>query len=529
MSSSFAWVPPGLDNELSHLSLSEVCLHLRNYLGNFVLDDVAAIGYVNRLINDPQIQGHTEAVRLLYYSLVRTMEISPLEESVMSLVDMLKADDSIKQRLSLLKKLTPDPALRERAQRLYTANQNAQGDRLALQMLTDMPACVWAAVMLLRHDQDRGCPPGEWISKFQCLPKLAPFWNTMLFNHHALIGQHEKALELWEALAEDAQGPYSLNLAAEAYRATGEPEKAVILYMRSLKLDPLQQPIRYRLEALANPFVPERNLPDERTVNIYLYSWNKADFLEKTLLSLASTHIGNARIKVLLNGCTDDSQARVERIREEHFGDRLEIISLPVNIGAPAARNWLIAQPETLQADYTAFLDDDVDVEPDWLSSMLTVLEQHEKAGVVGCKIIAPGSLRRYQYLYRTPSVVRDDLFRISFDSPSVKFDTGLYDVIRPTANVMGCCHVFRRQALADCPTFDLRFSPSQMDDVAHDFELLLHGYEVYYCGHTSCVHHQNTGGARTPAQVGNTLGNDVKFYHKFYESREQMRQFMLS
>jgi len=42
------------------------------------------------------------------------------------------------------------------------------------------------------------------------------------------------------------------------------------------------------------------------------------------------------------------------------------IIELPVNIGAPAARNWLIARDETWQSDYIAFLDDDITMPENW-------------------------------------------------------------------------------------------------------------------------------------------------------------------
>lgn len=533
MISPFTWVSPGLHNELAHITLDEVCLHLNNYLNNFVLDDIAAIAYANRFLNDQAVNSNAQAMTLLYYCLVRAHEVAPLDDSIISLLNMLQPDDSLKEQLALLKRVAPDAEIKEKVQHHFASNQGKRGERLALQMLNELPACVWAAIALLRGDFDEGRAPGEWLTHFKCMPKLKQQWNTILFHHYALLGLYDNALEQWAMLDTPKLGSYSLNLAAEMFFATGDRAKASTLYMQSLKKDPRQGPVRYRLEALSSPFTPDTSLVENRLLNIYLYSWNKANFLENTLLGLAKTNIGNARIRVLLNGCTDDSFERVSRIKDEHFRDSLQIISLPINIGAPAARNWLIALPETAQADYTAFLDDDVDVQENWLATLLTVLEANPKAGVVGCKVINPGTPKRYQYLYRTPSIVKDNLIRISLDSPPIKNDTGLYDFIRPTVNVMGCCHVFRRQALLDCPTFDLRFSPSQMDDVAHDFELAIKGYEIFYCGHTTCVHHQNTGknfiNSQSIAQLGNILGNDVKFFHKFWEVRDKLRLLISS
>ena len=84
---------------------------------------------------------------------------------------------------------------------------------------------------------------------------------------------------------------------------------------------------------------------------------------------------------------------------------------------------------------------------------------------------------------------------------------------------------------LPDGPRFDLRYSPSQVDDIAHDLELRLAGGEVRYCGLVRCVHHQNTGGGfkrrMTPAQLGQVLGNDMKFFYSFSERLDGLRAML--
>lgn len=281
------------------------------------------------------------------------------------------------------------------------------------------------------------------------------------------------------------------------------------------------------MDAIASPCQEAPDALDAR-IAIFLYSWNKADLLASTLHSLAASDTGNAHVTVLLNGCTDDSAAQVAAINEHLFGGRITVINLPINIGAPAARNWLLATAQGRTADYVAFLDDDVEVPPNWLRAMLSVLRRYPKAGVIGIKTLNPGLPSRMQYLFRNIAVALPGLIRISFDTPNTNFDVGLYDVTRTTANVMGCCHIFTRRAVDAVPTFDLRFSPSQMDDIAHDLDVALAGFEVIYHGGIACIHHQMSGVGRSQGSVnlsrlGNVAGNDVKFYYRFADKLDAL------
>jgi len=96
--------------------------------------------------------------------------------------------------------------------------------------------------------------------------------------------------------------------------------------------------------------------------------------------------------------------------------------------------------------------------------------------------------------------------------------------------NVMGCCHLLSRSCLEALPEFDLRFSPTQMDDIAHDIDVRLAGFEVWYCGQVSCVHHQKTGGEVWSLEAkkrGNVLGNDVKFFYKYCDRIDELKGLM--
>ncbi len=122
------------------------------------------------------------------------------------------------------------------------------------------------------------------------------------------------------------------------------------------------------------------------------------------------------------------------------------MVSLPVNIGAPAARNCLWELPHVRQADYVAYLDDDALLPADWLRTYLQTAREFPQAAVIGPKVLNLGALPSVQYAAWYFSQTGDRLIRFSSTAPLV-WDMGQYDYRRPCLSVMGCCHMFDRQA----------------------------------------------------------------------------------
>jgi GT2 family glycosyltransferase len=524
----YVQTPGGLPAELMNLSLDEACRHLDNYIGNFLLDGAVTSVYLNRLAADDKLAENPAALSCLSYLLRKYIQIEPFEKNGLGMAQHFVKDARIAPLLDFLHKISSVPNTDlERGDNHWQNSRLDEARRSFLRVLTRHPAHLLAADRLLRIDMAEGKAPGEWSRTFNCHGPAKEFWTRKLFQAHARVNRVEDALALWQDMNEKDQDELTLNLAAEVFVKAGDRAKAARLYAASLRLDPMQDPVRRRLEQLSSPFVANPQLVVERSVNIYLYTWNKADMFGRTLQSLAASDIGGASIKILLNGCTDHSRDVAHRTHEMFPNNPVEIIELPVNVGAPAARNWLIAQPDTRQADYTAFLDDDVDVPRDWLAHYLTVAESTPKFGAVGCKVLFPEEPRRFQYLFRNISVAKEGFVRISLVTPNNQVDNGVYDFVRPTDNVMGCLHMFSREALQAHPRFDIRFSPSQLDDISHDIDLRLDGFAVVYTGLVECIHHQSSGvgihSRKDLAKIGNVIGNDVKLAFKYLDRLDQI------
>lgn len=511
----------GMAAQIGELSLDGAIEYMRNHIHSFLMDESICFCFIERLANDPDIGKHPEGSRALIYFLHKALQLRPFRPGLLGLVNTVLQDPGIKERIEVVQKLHDQ---KETYDLIADLNLNFDGDdatKFIHQLIEQCPMHVAGAQLALHIDRHFGRKPGPWLKIFNCPSSLKADWKITLFNHYASMEYYDEARQLWGALDQKKVQEVSLNLAAEMFVAAGEIPQGLLMYAKSLRMDPRQTPVKLRMRELEDPFQPDATLIDKKKVNICLYSWNKAEILGQTLQSLSESEIGNARIDVLLNGCTDNSRKVVEEARALFPNNEFVVHKLHVNIGAPAARNWLMFHPDIQKSEYIAFLDDDVTVQPDWLSHFLTVAESDPKIGVVGCKTVHPGTPSLYQYLFRYVAIAESGLLKISIDSPPRQYDNHVYDFVRECRNVMGCHHLLRTKAINTVPAgFDIRFSPSQVDDIDHDLCMCLEGHKVMYTGLVTCVHHQSSGTNSQKrgmqfSQAGSILGNDLKMFAK--------------
>jgi len=268
--------------------------------------------------------------------------------------------------------------------------------------------------------------------------------------------------------------------------------------------------------------------PASATANavILVYSWNKAELVRQTLESLAGTDFGSARVLCLNNGSTDGTGEVMEACAALFPAGALRVIHLPVNVGAPAARNWLLAQPEVRAAEWAVFLDDDVLLPPAWLRRLLGAGMADAACSVAGCRIVSatpPSCLQSADYHLFLPDG-QPKTFRdlpeniVVFDNCAGALDVGLFTYARPATHVSGCCHALRSSVLAELGGFDIRFSPTQFDDLDRDIRSAVAGRPAVYAGDVVVEHvqHSSLARAKGPAAMGQVLGNKMKLEGKY-------------
>ncbi|MCG2734361.1 glycosyltransferase family 2 protein [Pseudodesulfovibrio aespoeensis] len=341
----------------------------------------------------------------------------------------------------------------------------------------------------------------------------------------------DEALPLVAGLDPSLWGLWRACAGGELLLRLGESEKGRDALTMLWQAIPWHVNLTLKLHDLYAPTpLADEGRDETASVAVLLYSWNKADLLADTLESLAASHLGRAGVFVLDNGSTDRTPEVLDRARGL-FGPQnghapLNVTTLPVNVGAPAARNWLLSLPEVRKTAWAAFLDDDVVLPPDWLTRLLDAAQGRRDVGAVGCRITSatpPHGLQSadYNLFPQPPRPVQPGELPsrvLVFDNCAGSPDTGLFTYVRPCLSVSGCCHLVSMAAVERAGGFDLRYTPSQFDDLDRDLRSALAGMPAVYAGTLAVRHvqHSSLAKAQTVRQTGHVMGNKLKLDTKY-------------
>ncbi|WP_051694138.1 glycosyltransferase [Desulfohalovibrio reitneri] len=341
----------------------------------------------------------------------------------------------------------------------------------------------------------------------------------------ALCLPPEEALPVVRECTHPAFDPWRRWLEAHLLRGLGERDKAADLTESLCRDLPGHPHFPHLLHELRFPRRAPASLADGDAAAVLLYCWNKAELLSQTLDALAACELGEAHVALLDNGSTDDTWEVMNRFARRLGPDRVTLVQLPVNVGAPAARNWLLSLPEVRARRFAAFLDDDVLPPEDWLPKLLAAARDNPDASAIGCRIVAatpPASLQSADYHLFSPRPDAGEERIAVFDNASGQPDLGLFTYARPCLSVSGCCHLLRTSALEETGRFDVRFTPTQFDDLERDMRACLAGQPAFFEGSLAVPHvgHSSLAKSQSPTAVGNVLGNRVKLEGLFTDQQ---------
>lgn len=355
-----------------------------------------------------------------------------------------------------------------------------------------------------------------------------------------MLGDYEKAAALYAEAATLLPGPGLLR-GGEAQLRAGNQAAAATAWRQDLKANPWRVNTLLKLYGLATAEThPPQPLSGD--VAVLLYSYDKRDDLDRTLEALFASDLQGARVIVLDNGSGDGTEEMLRGWTKRLSGEaaNLRVETLPVNIGAPAARNWLKRLPEVRAADWVVYLDDDALVPHDWLKRFGQAVSLDPDAAAWGCRV-CDETVPRVQsadlHLRALPEA-GDGVFDLNLefvDTCGQDLDFGQLDYSRPCVSVTGCCHLFRGSDLAAAPDFDLRYSPTQYDDLDRDLQQFLRGGHAFYHGGLGVIHARKSGVLIRESRAGRgaSYGNLVKLNAKyeaeqFREIEDRDRELML-
>lgn len=428
--------------------------------------------------------------------LLAAWETDPLDGMLAGQLHSLLPDGAIPGLTPVLAALS---AAWEPDQYVQRLQQRAAGDKLfsVLEAKRDEPSLFRLHKAVEIGPVHR---PVEWVEPFlrtHISDDIAPALELVRSGLDLLQGDAERARERCQALLPVLPLPGIMARLGECELRLGNTEQALVLWREVLKTRPWDTSLLLKAHDVASG-VRSSVVSLDDPVDIFLYTFNKADDLDQTLGSLAESELSGARVTVLNNGSRDDTAQVISRWQDSFGADMFSSVTLPVNVGAPAARNWLMRAARSASHPWTLFLDDDALVPRDWLGRLGAAVQAYPEAGVWGCKVVdaeSPYSIQNADLHPRPDYAGNGEPPKGEMsDLHHQVYDIGGFDYLRPCASVTGCCHLFRTETLLESGDFDLRFTPSQFDDLDHDMRLVLANKLPVYQGHLAVRHMKRSG-----------------------------------
>ncbi len=223
------------------------------------------------------------------------------------------------------------------------------------------------------------------------------------------------------------------------------------------------------------------------TVTAVVLNYDGRRLLEVILPSLAAQTYPNLRTLVVDNGSRDDSVAYLARDWPD-----VEVLALQANAGVAAALNRGVA---AARGELVALLNNDLELEPDWIEQLVDALARHPEAATVACKL---RNYSRRQVLDGAADELMTSM--VARRRGAGEIDRGQYDteqeVFAPTAGAA----LYRASALARVGPFDESFF-AYYEDVDWGLRAQLAGLRTWYAPAAVGYHmgSATTGGVTNP------------------------------
>ena len=192
-------------------------------------------------------------------------------------------------------------------------------------------------------------------------------------------------------------------------------------------------------------------MPELPRISVIIVSLNGEAYLPTTVESVLACGYPDLELIVVDNG----SGAAMKQATRQ-LPPRARLIELPENLGFAGGNNRGIAAST---GDIIILLNDDTEVEPDWLDAILVRMTADPRIQIVGCKIL---DMDR-QTLQHAGGMVSPH--GLCFHRGHGEPDHGQYDEPRDVAYVTGAALAFRRSLLELIGTLEPSYFPLYFEE----------------------------------------------------------------
>lgn len=166
---------------------------------------------------------------------------------------------------------------------------------------------------------------------------------------------------------------------------------------------------------------------------------------------------------------------------------------------------------------YLVFLNNDTQVQKNWLKTLVDLMEKEENIGLAGSKLIYSNGL-----VQEAGGIVWKDAAVLQYGNNRQPGEEELND-IRETDYISGASIIIRRKLWEEIGGFDRRFAPAYYEDVDLAFQVKEKGYKVVYQPESEVIHFEGVTENGTDEQGREKKQekieeNRIVFYNKWKE-----------
>jgi len=236
---------------------------------------------------------------------------------------------------------------------------------------------------------------------------------------------------------------------------------------------------------------------------IVIVNYNGKHLLAKNLPSVISTDYKDFDIVVVDN---DSSDGSVEYLRENF--PTVKVVESGENLGFGRGNNLGVHTYPNYDA--YLFLNNDVSVPKDWLKELVKVIENDNKIGAVGPKVLY-SKKKNGKYIVNSAGIQVDKHF-MAYDRYDKEEDNPKYDVVEEIDALMGGAFLVRRDAFEKAGGFNPKMF-LYYEDIDLSLRIKDLGYKVMYCGKSKVFHDHMASSKKLSVRKRNIMNAKNRFF----------------
>lgn len=223
-------------------------------------------------------------------------------------------------------------------------------------------------------------------------------------------------------------------------------------------------------------------MPNFPRVAVVILNWNGIAYLKQFLPSVCASTYPKLDIIVGDNASTDDS---VKFIKENY--PQIKIIVNDKNYGFAGGYNKVLDQ---IDHDYFVLLNSDVEVEPNWIEPVISLMESDSKIAVAQPKILSQSNKSSFEYAGAAGGFI--DKFGYPFCRgrifDTLELDNGQYNLSTEVFWASGAAFFIKRAMWQEMHGLDDDFF-AHMEEIDLCWRLKNQGYKIMFCADSKVYH----------------------------------------